>query len=92
MQQYYNFTPANEYVNPYYNQNETRNMNRPGPNPGRPPRPRPPMNQNNRFGGGFVLPFALGFLSAPLLTGGIRPYPRPYPYPYQYPQYYYPYY
>ncbi len=45
--------------------------------------------QNNRYvGGGFLLPFALGFVSSPLIFGATRPRP-PYvqgPYPY-YPYY-----
>lgn len=48
---------------------------------GRPPRPigRPPR-PNNFFGGGFILPFALGFLSAPLIRPQYPPYYPPYPY------------
>ncbi len=50
-------------------------------------------NPNDRFGG-FLFPFALGFVSSPLLFGATRPrpypvYPAPYPYPYPRP---YPYY
>lgn len=42
-------------------------------------KPYPPFNmkQNDRFGG-FLLPFALGFVSSPLIFGATRP--RPYPY------------
>lgn len=53
-------------------------------------RPRPPMGGGNRpFGGGFLLPFALGFVSSPLIFGATRPRP-PYYGPYYGP--YYPYY
>lgn len=50
-------------------------------------------NPNDRLGG-FLFPFALGFVSSPLLFGATRPrpypvYPAPYPYPYPRP---YPYY
>lgn len=42
---------------------------------------------NNRLGG-FILPFALGFASGPLVLGGLGGYPRPNYYPYQpYPYY-----
>ncbi len=37
---------------------------------------RPGPGFNNRFGGGFLLPFALGFVSSPLIFGATRP--RPY--------------
>lgn len=62
---------------PYYNRNIYTNSYR---------RPGPPMN--NRFGlGGFAVPFALGFLSAPLFY---RPNYYPYPnYGYYRPYYYY---
>ena len=43
---------------------------------------------NNRFGG-FLFPFALGFVASPLIFGATRP--RPVYGPYQYPQYF-PYY
>lgn len=47
-------------------------------------------NPNDRFGG-FLFPFALGFVSSPLLFGATRP--RPYPiYPAPYPYRPYPYY
>ena len=59
---------------PYMNNNYSRNINK---------RPNP----NDRFGG-FLFPFALGFVSSPLLFGATRP--RPYPY-YPAPGYY-PYY
>ena len=37
-------------------------------------------NTNNRFlGGNFLFPFALGFVTSPLVYGITRP--RPYPYP-----------
>ena len=49
---------------------------------------RAPARQNDRLGG-FLFPFALGFVSSPLLFGATRP--RPYYYPYPRP-YYYPYY
>lgn len=85
MPQNYNYVPYSAYntypnynVNNFRTQGSMRQM------------PRRPM-MGNRFGGGFVLPFALGFLTAPLLTGG---YNRPvYYYPYQpYPPYTYYYY
>ncbi len=58
---------------PYYRNNMYYNNNR-----------RYNMRLNNRFGG-FVFPFALGFLSAPLL---LKPNYYPYyPYP-NYPVYY----
>ena len=62
---------------PYYSGNIYRNSYR---------RPGPP--KNNRFGlGGFAVPFALGFLSAPLFY---RPNYYPYPnYGYYRPNYYY---
>lgn len=74
---------------PYYSQNMyTRNgnniNNRPIPMGGRPPRPG---NNPGRFGEGFLLPFALGFVSSPLIFGATRPRPYP-PYP---PYPYYPY-
>lgn len=80
--------PYNTYVNsiPYYNGNMYRSSYRQfSPMGGR---PRPPMG-NRPFGGGFVLPFALGFLSAPLLLR-----PNYYPNYYYRPPYqnYYPYY
>ena len=60
-----------------------------------PPRPRPPMGPgpgNRPFGGGFLLPFALGFATSPLVLG--PPRPRPYYGPYYGPGPYgpYPYY
>ena len=47
-----------------------------------------PNNNNNRFGG-FLLPFALGFVSSPLIFGATRPRPMygPYPYPQYFPYY-----
>ncbi len=40
---------------------------------------KPPVtNYNNRYGG-FLLPFALGFVSSPLLFGATRPRPPYYP-------------
>ena len=68
---------------PYYQ----NNMQYSGNNQLRAPRPMP-YRPNNRFGGGFLLPFALGFVSSPLIFGATRP--RPYPY-YPAPGYY-PYY
>ena len=57
---------------------------------GAPRRPYQTMNPNNRYvGGGFLLPFALGFVSSPLIFGATRPRPNyygPNPYPY-YPYY-----
>ena len=47
------------------------------------------LNNNNRFGG-FLLPFALGFVSSPLIFGATRPRPMYGPYPY--PPSYFPYY
>lgn len=79
--------PYNTYINsiPYYSnnmyQNDFRQFN-PGP---RPPRPRPPVN--NRPFGGFALPFALGFLTAPLVSR-----PNYYYYPNYYRPPYYPFY
>lgn len=54
--------------------------------------PRNNSNQtNNRYmGGGFLLPFALGFVSSPLIFGATRPRPPyygPTPYPSYYPYY-----
>lgn len=47
---------------------------------------------NRPFGGGFLLPFALGFVSSPLIFGATNPRP-PYYGPYYGPNYpYYPYY
>ena len=51
--------------------------------------PRRPVNNNRYVGGGFLLPFALGFVSSPLIFGATRPRP-PYYGPTPYP--YYPYY
>ena len=45
-------------------------------------------NNNNRFGG-FLLPFALGFVSSPLIFGAANQRPMYGPYPYPYPPYYY---
>lgn len=76
------------YYNPnMYNTGNTRGqMSRQAPRP-----PRPPMGGGNRpFGGGFLLPFALGFVSSPLIFGATRPRPIYGPYPGPYP--YYPYY
>lgn len=75
---------------PYYYQNMYENnfMRSDNLNFRQPPRPpRPPMGRPGRFGGGFILPFTLGFLASPLLNR--PPYPQPYPYyPYQpYPYY-----
>ena len=70
---------------PYYSQNmyntNVRNLNR---RPAPPMGGRPPMPNNNpgRFGGGFLLPFALGFVSSPLIFGATRPRPIYPPYPY----------
>ena len=66
---------------PYYSQNmyssSYRNdLNRqPGP-------PRPPMGGPSRpvGPGGFLLPFALGFVSSPLIFGATRPRPGYGPY------------
>ncbi len=83
MQQNYTYvSPYSQSIYPSFTRNESSRQVRPYPNrPGARPQP-------NRFGGGFVLPFALGFLSAPLLTGGVRPYPyRPYQYGPYYPYY-----
>ena len=53
---------------------------------------RAPYNMGpNRFGGGFLFPFALGFVSSPLIFGATRPRPVYGPYPPQ-PIPYYPYY
>ncbi|MGM9878914.1 MAG: hypothetical protein ACI31R_02685 [Bacilli bacterium] len=38
-------------------------------------RPRPGMPGDRPFGGGFLLPFALGFVSSPLIFGATRPRP-----------------
>ena len=63
------------YPNNIYLDNTVRQMR---PRPGFGPGPRPGFN-NNRIGpGGFLLPFALGFVSSPLIFGATRP--RPYPY------------
>ena len=81
------------YVNniPYYNQNmynytyDNQNTRKPLPPQNRPIGP-----------GGFLLPFALGFATSPLILGqGPRPpFPPPYygPVPNYYPRPYYPYY
>ena len=69
------------YVNsmPYYPHNMRFNTNQLRQDP------------NNRFGG-FLLPFALGFVSSPLIFGATRPRPMPYyPAPYN-PGGYFPYY
>ena len=62
-----------QYNVPYYSNNMYRNNSirqiRPGFGPG-------PGFNNNRFGGGFLLPFALGFVSSHLIFGATRP--RPY--------------
>lgn len=64
----------NYFNNMYYPSGNVRNM-------------RMPMPIANRFvPGGFILPFALGFATAPLVLPSARP--RPYPYQ-QYPPYYY---
>lgn len=46
--------------------------------------PRPMPYNNNRFGGGFAVPFILGGLTGGLLAPAF--YPRPYPV-YNYPPY-----
>ena len=54
-------------------------------------RPIPNRPGNRPFGGGFLLPFALGFVSSPLIFGAANPRPPfygPYPPP---PPYYRPY-
>ena len=59
-------------------------------------RPIGPNYSNNRFGGGFALPFLLGGITGGLLAPAFYPRPIPYaPYPYpaypiypQYPVYY----
>ena len=73
---YYNQT------NDYQNYHAYQNTRRPGP-PGPPPRPGRPGPGPNRPFGGFALPFALGFLTSPLLLG-----PRPRPFYGYYPYYY----
>ena len=80
--QYSNSVPY--YTNNMYNMsNINNNLRQPRP------RPYPYQGYNNRLiGGGFLLPFSLGFLSSPLIFGATRP--RPYPY-YPAPGYY-PYY
>ena len=69
--QYNNTIPY--YQNSMYMDNSVRQVRpRPGFGPGRP-------GFNNRLGaGGFLFPFALGFVSSPLIYGATRP--RPYPY------------
>ena len=54
-------------------------------NPSFRPRPRPGINNGNRFiGGGFLGPFIRGGITGGLLAPAF--YPRPYPpYPYPYP-------
>ena len=74
---------------PYYSDNSVRQVPRPIGRPGFGPGPRPGFNNNNRFGGGFLLPFALGFVSSPLIFGATRP--RPFYGPYYGPGYF-PYY
>lgn len=61
-------------------------------------RQRPQNFGNNRLGG-FLFPFALGFVSSPLIFGATRPrpifgppYPGPFPGPVPRPYPYYPYY
>lgn len=64
----------NYYNNMYYPSSNIRNMRRPAP-------------VADRFiPGGFILPFALGFATAPLVLPPARP--KLYPYQ-QYPPYYY---
>lgn len=56
---------------------------------------KPPYQNNNRFFGGFAVPFLFGSLAGGAAVGLTRPrpvfvnqpypYPRPYPYPYYYP-------
>ncbi len=58
------------------------------PYPMRPPMQGPGSNNRPIGGGGFLLPFALGFVSSPLIFGATRPRP-PYYGPYNP---YYPYY
>ena len=66
---------------PYYQEN-MYNQSRYNTSYRRPGPPRPPINNLNRpIGpGGFLLPFALGFVSSPLIFGATRP--RPYYQPY----------
>lgn len=45
------------------------------------------INQDRFIPGGFILPFALGFATAPLILPPARP--KPYQYQVQYPPYYY---
>ena len=65
---------------------DTRQVARPRPIG---PRPGPGFNNRPIGGSNFLLPFALGFATSPLIFGATRPRPYYYPYPY-YP--YYPYY
>lgn len=59
------------------------------------PRPNTYYLQNNRYGnnrlipGGFILPFALGFATAPLVLPGYRPRPYYHPRPPYYGPIYY---
>ena len=67
----------NYYNNMYYPNSNTRNIRRPA------------LVADRFVPGGFILPFALGFATAPLVLPSARPRPRPYP-PYPpYPPYYY---
>ena len=74
--------PGNMYLD-----NSIRQANH---NPGFTPRPHP----GDRIGpGGFLLPFALGFVSSPLIFGATRPRPMYGPvYGAPYPPGYFPYY
>ena len=82
---YNNIIPSYSQNMYYYNTYPTNNRQLSGG-----VRPRPPMGGGNRpFGGGFLLPCALGFVSSPLIFGATRPRP-PYYGPYYGP--YYPYY
>lgn len=65
------------YPNNIYLDNSYRQVR---PRPGFGPGPRPGFNNNRLVGpGGFLLPFALGFVSSPLIFGATRPRPPYYP-------------
>lgn len=71
--QYNNIIP--NYPGNMYLDNSVRQA--PRPRPGFGPGSRPGFGNNRLIGpgGGFLLPFALGFVSSPLIFGATRPRP-----------------